>query len=211
MSIWCGTVDSSDANLRILIIVNHSATVFFGGDEGNVAFLLVFILVCLCLALAWLTHRMQPCMVPEVNRWRTAVFVACAFSGAGSLYYMYTENIIIGWLIIFCGWGSCIFLASGDEARNQIHKKREKQRKMELMGEKHQAELRRKALLKRIAIEENRILKGNADFGASGGFWYWGGGLESEMVEDGTADFGSEAGFYYWGPKDYIAPMETNQ
>jgi tetratricopeptide (TPR) repeat protein len=184
------------------------ATVFFGGDEGNIAFMLVIILTILCLALAWLTHSMQPCMVPEVNRWRTAVFVACAFSGAGSLYYMYTDNILLGYVIIFSGWGGCIFAASGGEARHQIKKKREKQKKKELLGEKHQAEIRRKAFLKRIAIEDNKILKGNADFGASGGFWYWGGGLEADVVEDGTADFGSEAGFYYWGPKHYVKPVE---
>ena len=64
------------------------ATVFFGGDEGNVAFMLLYILIILCLALAWLTHSMQPCLVPEVNRWRTAVFVACSFSGIGALFYM---------------------------------------------------------------------------------------------------------------------------
>ena len=143
-------------------------------------------------------------MVPEVNRWRTAVFTACAFSGVGSIYYMYSEQILYSWAIIFGGWILCIFVASGGEVYHRKLKKAEAARKKELLGEKHQAMLARTALLKRLAIEDNKILKGNADFGASGGFWYWGGGTEMEMVESGAASFGSEAGFYYWGPKDFV-------
>ena len=180
------------------------ATVFFGADEGNIAYLLLFILIVLCLSLASLTYSMQPCMVPEVNRWRTAVFTACAFSGVGSIYYMYSEQILYSWAIIFGGWILCIFVASGGEVYHRKLKKAEAARKKELLGEKHQAMLARTALLKRLAIEDNKILKGNADFGASGGFWYWGGGTEMEMVESGAASFGSEAGFYYWGPKDFV-------
>ena len=113
-------------------------------------------------------------------------------------------------MIIFSGWGICIFTASGDEARNQLYKKKErrlqylKKLEMDRLAKEH------KAYLKRCKIEDSKFEKGNADAGANIGFWYWGGSSEEEMILEGIQTFGTEEGYWYSGSK-FFKSHETEQ
>eukprot|EP00949_MAST-11_sp_MAST-11-sp1_P000633 g633.t1 len=105
------------------------ATVFFTGAESR--YMLISVQVALCLSLAWLTWSMQPCLVAQVNRWRCAVFVASAGSGAGGMLFMRFGNATMSWVGMGCWWLSCFLVAAFFQLRERIAKARKERAREE--------------------------------------------------------------------------------
>ena len=62
---------------------------------GNNSLLVLSVQLAICLFLALLCHHMHPCLAPEMNKYKTLVYLSAAYVTADAILFMYIPNVVI--------------------------------------------------------------------------------------------------------------------
>ena len=96
---WDQTFLIIDAQTQLFLV---GISVFYG-DSGALAIGPIFLVTCV---MALLTHRLQPCMVKDVNLVRVATLLVAAWSCVGTFWAMTfpSQSGDVAWAIMSAGW-----------------------------------------------------------------------------------------------------------